>query len=161
MTTRLKLAPFVDPFRDPEHVAAKMLHGDRFTLTSRLPLRVGRGGVRRKKPVLTEVSRAPVVGSEGLITLAGAFEAVLAVGLLDLVPEDVEPPPRELLIAAGEVDRLLDEREDARRRGDFGVADEIREMLERLGIEVRDTAYGTVWRIRAAVTARDADDDRA
>jgi cysteinyl-tRNA synthetase len=111
--------------------------------------------------VLTEVSRAPLVGPDDLMTLAGAFEAVLAVGLLDLVPEDVEPPPRELLIAPGEVDRLLDEREEARRRGDFGVADEIREMLERLGIEVRDTSDGTVWKIRAAVTARDSDDDRA
>jgi cysteinyl-tRNA synthetase len=111
--------------------------------------------------VLAEVSRAPLVGSDDLITLAGAFEAVLAVGLLDLVPEDVEPPPRELLIAPGEVDRLLDEREEARRRGDFGVADEIREMLERLGIEVRDTSDGTVWKIRAAVTGRDSGDDRA
>jgi hypothetical protein len=46
---------------------------------------------------------------------------------------------RKLLLAPDEIDQLLGEREDARRRSDFAVADEIRDMLERLGIEVRDT----------------------
>jgi cysteinyl-tRNA synthetase len=111
--------------------------------------------------LLTQASRSPELGAEGLTTLAGAFEAVFAIGLLDLIPQDVEPPAREFLLAAAEVDQLLGERDDARRRGDFTTADEIRRMLERLGIEVRDTPEGTIWKLRAAVTAREASEDDA
>jgi len=111
--------------------------------------------------VLTQVSRDPEVGAEDLANLAAAFEAVLAVGLLDLVPDDIEPPARELLLAPDDVDQLLSEREEARRRGDFATADEIRDMLERLGVEVRDTPEGTVWKVRPAVAARAAGEDEA
>ena len=69
---------------------------------------------------------------------------MLAFGLLGLEPKDIGPPARKLLLAPDEIDQLLGEREDARRRGDFAVADEIRDMLERLGIEVRDTPEGAV-----------------
>jgi cysteinyl-tRNA synthetase len=103
--------------------------------------------------VVTQVSRDPEIGPDALGVLGAAFEAVLAVGLLDLVPEDFEASARKLLLAPDEIDQLLGEREDARRRGDFAVADEIRGMLERLGIEVRDTPDGTVWKVRSAVAA--------
>lgn len=89
--------------------------------------------------VLTRVSRDDEIGRDVLGVLGAAFEAVLAFGLLDLEPKDIEPPARKLPLAPDEIDQLLGEREDARRRGDFAVADEIRDMLERLGIEVRDT----------------------
>jgi cysteinyl-tRNA synthetase len=104
--------------------------------------------------VLTELSRDPGVPEEDLAVLVAASEAVLAVGLLDLVPEDLDPPTRELLLQPEEVDRLLAEREEARRGGDFAAADEIRDMLEQSGVEVRDTAEGPVWTVRPAVTAR-------
>jgi len=94
--------------------------------------------------VLTQVSRDDEIGRDALGVLGAAFEAVLAFGLLDLEPKDIEPPARKLLLAPDEIDQLLGEREDARRRGDFAVADEIRDMLERLGIEVRDTPEGAV-----------------
>jgi cysteinyl-tRNA synthetase len=100
--------------------------------------------------LLTQASRSPELEAEGLSTLAGAFEAVLAIGLLDLMPQDVEPPVRELRLAPAEVDQLLGERDDARRQGDFTTADEIRSMLQRLGIEVRDTPEGTSWKLRRA-----------
>jgi cysteinyl-tRNA synthetase len=73
----------------------------------------------------------------------------------------VPPPVRELRLAPAEVDRLLGERDDARRQGDFTTADEIRGMLERLGIEVRDTPEGTSWKLRRAVTARKASEGDA
>jgi cysteinyl-tRNA synthetase len=111
--------------------------------------------------VLTQLSRRSELAAEDLAVLAAAFEAVLAVGLLDLVPEDLDPPARELLLEAAEVDRLLSEREDARHRRDFTTADEIRDMLERLGVEVLDTPEGTVWKLRPAVTARPAGEDDA
>jgi cysteinyl-tRNA synthetase len=104
--------------------------------------------------VLTQLSRDPALTTADLAVLAGAFEAVLAVGLLDLVPDDLDPPARELLLEGAEVERLLNEREEARTKRDFATADEIRGMLERLGIEVRDTAEGTVWKVRPAIATR-------
>jgi cysteinyl-tRNA synthetase len=41
---------------------------------------------------------------------------------------------------------LLDAREDARRRKDWGTADAIRKGLEVLGYEIQDTTHGPVWR---------------
>lgn len=104
--------------------------------------------------VLTQLARDPAVAADDLAVLVGTFEAVLAVGLLDLVPEDLDPPAREVLLEAAEVERLLNEREEARGQRDFATADEIREMLERLGIEVRDTSEGTVWKVRPAIATR-------
>jgi hypothetical protein len=94
--------------------------------------------------VLTRVSRDDEIGRDALGVLGAVFEAVLAFGLLDLEPKDIEPSAGKFLLAPDEIDQLLGEREDARRRGDFAVADEIRDMLERLGIEVRDTPGGAV-----------------
>jgi cysteinyl-tRNA synthetase len=105
--------------------------------------------------VLTQVSRDPELAADDLAVLAGAFEAVLAVGLLDLASDDLDPPARELVLEAAEVDRLLGEREEARDRRDFATADEIREMLERLGVEVRDTPEGPTWKPRPAVAEAD------
>jgi hypothetical protein len=104
---------------------------------------------RRSQPLCRvlkryRVSRDDEIGRDALGVLGAAFEAVLAFGLLDLEPKDIEPSARKLLLAPDEIDQLLGEREDARRRGDFAVADEIRDMLERLGIEVRDTPEGAV-----------------
>ena len=41
---------------------------------------------------------------------------------------------------------LLDAREDARKRKDYGTADAIRKGLEALGFEIQDTSHGPVWR---------------
>ncbi len=47
---------------------------------------------------------------------------------------------------APEIDRLIREREEARRRGDFAAADRVRDELSRKGIRINDTASGTVWK---------------
>jgi len=100
--------------------------------------------------VLTQLSRDSELPVDDLDVLASASEALLAVGLLDLAPEKLDLPAGELLLEADEVDRLLGEREEARRRGDFAAADQIRDRLDELGVEVRDTSEGTVWSVRAA-----------
>jgi cysteinyl-tRNA synthetase len=41
---------------------------------------------------------------------------------------------------------LLEAREDARKRKDWGTADAIRKGLEALGFEIQDTAHGPIWR---------------
>ena len=47
---------------------------------------------------------------------------------------------------APEIDKLIKEREDARRNGDWEKADAARDQLADQGIEVIDTAKGTAWK---------------
>lgn len=56
--------------------------------------------------------------------------------------------PRERV--AGFVDLLLEMRTSARTAGDYTTADVIRDGLDALGIEVRDTAAGTEWDLRTS-----------
>ncbi len=50
---------------------------------------------------------------------------------------------------APEIDRLIREREEARKRKDWGAADRVRDELLRRGITVRDTASGPIWQQNA------------
>ena len=54
-----------------------------------------------------------------------------------------------------DVDALVRERDEARRRRDFARADAIRTQLAAQGIELRDAATGTVWQRAAALPERD------
>jgi len=47
---------------------------------------------------------------------------------------------------APEIDKLIREREKARKEGDWAKADGVREQLASQGIEVVDTVKGTVWK---------------
>lgn len=47
---------------------------------------------------------------------------------------------------APEIDKLIREREEARRNKDWERADGVRDELARKGIKIADTAKGTVWR---------------
>jgi cysteinyl-tRNA synthetase len=53
---------------------------------------------------------------------------------------------REMLDS--EVQSLIDERQEARRRRDFGRADEIRVELSNRGIVLEDTKDGVRWKRR-------------
>ncbi len=63
---------------------------------------------------------------------------------------------REILVETPEtvtslVQTLLEEREKARKGGDYVRADSIRERLTRLGIEVQDSKSGTIWRLKSKI----------
>jgi cysteinyl-tRNA synthetase len=49
---------------------------------------------------------------------------------------------------AQEIEKLINEREEARKKKDFTRADEIRKKLSEQGIELEDTSYGTKWKAR-------------
>jgi cysteinyl-tRNA synthetase len=74
---------------------------------------------------------ALVRGAEELKTLAGAL------GLVG---------PRRGGLDEGQINRLIEERTEARRQRDFRRADEIRGEIERLGAILEDKPTGTVWR---------------
>ncbi|MBA0127836.1 cysteine--tRNA ligase [Haloechinothrix sp. YIM 98757] len=46
------------------------------------------------------------------------------------------------------VERLLADREEARRQRDFSRADELRDVLTDAGVSVEDTAYGPTWTLK-------------
>jgi len=46
----------------------------------------------------------------------------------------------------GEIKRLIDEREEMRKKKEWKKADEIRERLLKMGIQILDTPNGPVWK---------------
>ena len=68
------------------------------------------------------------------------FDRVLGVLALRRA-EDAAPP-----VAADEIDRLIEERRQARKSRNFSRADQIRQDLESRGIILEDSAAGTRWK---------------
>jgi cysteinyl-tRNA synthetase len=56
------------------------------------------------------------------------------------------PPAGELVESDDEVEALVTQRNDARRRRDFAEADRLRQALSDRGILIEDTREGTKWR---------------
>ncbi len=85
----------------------------------------------------------------------------LAGGLLGIVEEDpevfVEKAREKALKARGlkreEIEALIAKREEARKRKDFAVADAIRDELNQKGILLRDTPWGTFWKVKEPCTS--------
>lgn len=61
-------------------------------------------------------------------------------GVIGMKIEAEEPALRN-----EEIEKLIAEREEARKKKDFAKADEIRLKLSEMGIVLEDTAYGTRW----------------
>ena len=80
-------------------------------------------------------------------------EKILAVGnILGLLQES---PDKWLGIGqvnnsidSNKVDELIKERQEARKSKDFNKADEIRNKLSSLGVDIEDTPKGTIWRTK-------------
>jgi cysteinyl-tRNA synthetase len=71
-------------------------------------------------------------------------ELLAAIDRVDTVLNIFGKQEREMLDS--EVQSLIDERQEARRRRDFGRADEIRDELSRRGITLEDTKDGVRWK---------------
>ncbi len=70
-------------------------------------------------------------------------------GLFTRSPEDYFKEMRSRSkLPVEEIERLVKERDEARKRKDFKRADEIREMLKEKGIILEDTPKGTVWSVK-------------
>jgi len=74
------------------------------------------------------------------LKLINEFDEVLS---LDLSKED----KKELSISEEEIQKLIDERNQAKANKDYNKADEIRNKLQDLGIILKDTREGTIYEI--------------
>ena len=82
-----------------------------------------------------------------LTALAREFDAVLAIGLADLSPADLDLKRSDVAISEPEVETLLTERNAARAARDFTRSDQIRDQLASLGVTVEDQPGGvSTWR---------------
>jgi cysteinyl-tRNA synthetase len=68
-------------------------------------------------------------------------------GLLQQDPEDWFKRASGQEIDKTEIERLIEERTQARANKDFARADELRGQLADMGITVEDLPTGTIWRI--------------
>ena len=69
-------------------------------------------------------------------------------GILELSPQDwFKGGSRELPMPVEEIEKLIQERQEARKRRDWSRADAIREELKAKGIVLEDTPKGTIWRL--------------
>ena len=84
-----------------------------------------------------EVGRADVPGIRDAVE---RFDRVL--GIVSLRRLEEERPP----VPVDEIERLIQQRKDARRNRDFAAADRIRAELDEQGIILEDTAAGTRWK---------------
>jgi cysteinyl-tRNA synthetase len=68
------------------------------------------------------------------------MDRIFGLDLASIEPEKLDPQ------LVSEIEALIEEREQARRRKDYGRADEIRNRLRRRGIIVEDTTKGVRWK---------------
>jgi len=79
------------------------------------------------------------------ITRADAETALETLAKIDSVIGVLETEQKEL---TDEMRGLIADRESARKSKDFAKADEIREKLLQMGVELKDTPDGTKWKIK-------------
>jgi cysteinyl-tRNA synthetase len=97
--------------------------------------------------VVAAASRDDALSDNDLSALGRQFDAVLAIGLADLSPADLDLRRADVTATAAEVDALVGEREFARQGRDFARSDALRDQLLDLGVTVEDHPDGTSsWR---------------
>ena len=78
----------------------------------------------------------------------GTIDAVLGIGLLDLLREDLRIRPKAAAITEEEIEAALARRKEARAAKDFATSDKLRDQLIAAGVEVMDgDPLGWDWRL--------------
>jgi cysteinyl-tRNA synthetase len=91
--------------------------------------------------VLSDTAMPPAAALRNV----GFFDLALGLNLLGTAPEELIVQAEELGIPEAEIEKLISERKLARQKRDFRRADEIRQELLKVGIQLKDTPEGTTW----------------
>jgi cysteinyl-tRNA synthetase len=100
---------------------------------------------------LQESLRDPALTESGQRLVVAVADALLGLRLGSLELREVEGRASVADLSAEQVERierLVAERTQARKEKDWGRADEIRDALDALNVQVTDTATGPVWELR-------------
>ncbi len=101
--------------------------------------------------VFTFVKTANVAIEERRLGTGDRERAIVALAEADRVFGVLDPAPWVKKAAAdddAEIDRLVEERQEARRRRDFAASDRLRDELAARGVTVEDTPQGARWKRR-------------
>jgi len=105
--------------------------------------------IPRAVAAVIAASRDDHLSNADLTALAGRFDSVLAIGLTDLSPADLDLKPSEAVITREEIAVLVTRRNAARAAKDFATSDQIRDQLASAGVTVEDHPGGeSTWRWR-------------
>ena len=103
----------------------------------------------RALAVAAAASRDDGLSGFDLTDLAHRFDQVLAIGLADLTPADLDRKPSDAELSDDEVAALVARRNAARAARDFATSDQIRDHLAEAGVAVEDHPGGdSTWRWR-------------
>lgn len=92
--------------------------------------------------VLSEVIKSSELTNKEKSVLIAEFDKVLSLELMEeFKKEDIEVDEKL-------IDKLLEERNEARKNKNWFRADEIRDELEHMNIEIIDSKEGTKWKIK-------------
>jgi cysteinyl-tRNA synthetase len=80
--------------------------------------------------------------------IAGKVLGIFQEGPSVFLEQEQQRKAQSLTITSDEIEKLIKERNEARRKKNWPRADEIRDHLASQGIMLEDTAQGTVWRIQ-------------
>ncbi len=96
---------------------------------------------------LYDVLKAGEMNDATKLALIESFDMVLGLGLLDRAAalREKQATPAE---GAEEIERLIAQRQAARKAKDFKTADAIRDQLKEMGVVIEDTAQGVKWSLQ-------------
>jgi cysteinyl-tRNA synthetase len=101
--------------------------------------------------LLQDALREPAITPQGLRVVVAAADALLGLSLDTLDPRRVDQRRSVGELASAEleiIEQMVAERTQARKERNWARADEIRDELEKLSVQVTDTADGPVWELR-------------
>lgn len=100
----------------------------------------------RSLSVLQQAVKDKDLPPEEITTLINIFDTVLGLQLLEEAQRLHSETDQQTAFNSSEIERLIAERAEAKKRKDFRRADEIRQMFKEQGIILEDTINGTTWR---------------
>jgi len=97
--------------------------------------------------VMWQVLRSNEIGNKEKYKLILEFDRIFGLNL-DRAEQVLEEEAQQK-VDVKLVEQLIKEREEARRSKNWVKSDEIRDRLSEMGVEVRDNAEGTFWRMKS------------